>query len=220
MAKSKSSGFSPKRFITWLNGENSGQRHSHPMDVSKFDGKSLQEIESRIRSLSHEELFVLDKNDKVIQAYKGNSKSVAFPRSVLAIEGATVTHGHPKGMAEFGGTFSFADVRNMADSKWSEHRATASGQGEMNYIMRRTSKSNGSGLKKRIESDAPSLQRHLSTTYSSVYNSQRKAGKSESQALHRARQEAVGELNAYWKKVMPQYGYEYVTRKRSYKYNR
>lgn len=29
-----------------------------------------------------------------------------------------------------------------------------------------------------------------------------------------------GELNAYWKKVMPQYGYEYVTRKRSYKYNR
>ena len=42
------------------------------MDVSKFEGKSLQEIESRIQSLSHEELFVLDKNDKVIQAYKGN----------------------------------------------------------------------------------------------------------------------------------------------------
>ena len=118
------------------------------------------------------------------------------------------------------GTAPKPDVRNMADSKWAEHRATASGQGEMNYIMRRTSKSNGSGLKKRIERDAPSLQRHLSTTYSSVYNNQRKAGKGESQALHIARQEAVGELNAYWKKVMPQYGYEYVTRKRSYKYNR
>lgn len=59
-----------------------------------------------------------------------------------------------------------------------------------------------------------------STTYSSVYNNQRKAGKSESQSLHRARQEAVGELNAYREKVMPRYGFECVTRKRSYKYNR
>ena len=117
-----------------------GQRVPKPMDVSDFKDMTLSQIEDRIRGLSHEELFVLDSDGKVIAAYKGNSDSVAFPHDDLLIEGATVTHGHPRGAEGYGGTFSPQDVLNMAASNWSQHRAAASGRDELNYIIRRTSK--------------------------------------------------------------------------------
>lgn len=124
-------------FIDWLSKEGKGGGSPHPLDISKFSNMSLEDAERRIRNLKHEELFVFDKDGKLIEAYKGSATSVSFPMSVLDYKGATVTHGHPKGAADFGGTFSFADIKNMLESKWAEHRATASGQGEMNYIMRK-----------------------------------------------------------------------------------
>ena len=205
----------------WLKGEG-GKRKGKvkPIDVDKIKNKSLEAIEGRIRNLKKEELYVYDENDNLIEGYSGNSESVAYPARVLDYEGATVTHGHPKGMEEFGGTFSFADINNMLNSKWKEHRATASGQGEMNYIMRATKKADAKGLRNQINKDFQSLNKNMSDTYANTYEKAIKAGKSRKEASHEARQKAVGTLNSYYKKTFSQFGYEYITRKKNYKYNR
>ena len=198
-----------------------GQKRPVPMDVSKFSGMTLQEVEERIRNLSHEELFVLDKNDNIVEAYRGNKDSVAFPTDVLIkYPDATVTHGHPKGTSDFGGTFSFADVYNMLDSNWKEHRATASGSGEMNYIMRRTSKANSAGLKSRMQKDEKKLIESFTKNYKNGYNEATKKGLTGIARNRYARQKGVGTLNAYYKKTFEQYGFEYITRKTEYQYNR
>lgn len=199
----------------------SGKRRKgnvHPLDLQKYKGKSLEEIERRIRRLKHEELFAVDADGKVVAAYKGNSRSVAFPATLLKEEGLTVTHGHPKGYEEFGGTFSFADIDNMLKSNWQEHRATASGQGEMNYIMRRTAQADPQGLRDRINKDYVKLKDKSRSAYKKAFLENLQQG--ERQARHIARQKQVGVLNAYYKEVFPTYGFEYITRKKEYRYNR
>lgn len=49
---------------------------------------------------------------------------------------------------------------------------------------------------------------------------QLKAGATPAQARHEARQIGVGILNAYYKRTFKKFGYDYVTRKKDYKYNR
>lgn len=66
-----------------------GQRTPHPMDVGKFQGMTLQQVEDRIRGLSHEELFVIGKDGKILAAYNGNSDSVAFSMNELLRDGAS-----------------------------------------------------------------------------------------------------------------------------------
>lgn len=166
-------------FIDWLSKEGKGGGSPHPLDISKFGNLSLEDAERRIRNLKHEELFVFDKDGKLIEAYKGNSNSVSFPMSVLDYKGATVTHGHPKGAADFGGTFSFADVKNMLESKWAEHRATASGQGEMNYIMRKGQGAKPKAFYNQINRDYKQIERYLSDRYTKAYDDALKDGKSK-----------------------------------------
>jgi hypothetical protein len=209
-----------KRMIVRITG-NGGQRNPQAMDVSKFQGMSLEQIEDRIRNLNHEELFVLDKNGNVVEAFKGNKDSVAFTSDILTkYPDATVTHGHPKGLADFGGTFSLADVYNMTRSNWKEHRATASGKGEMNYIMRRTSKSDSAGLRKKIQSEENSIIKKFENAYNKGYNEASQKGLTGTALNRYARQKGVGVLNAYYKQTFQQYGFEYITRKTDYKYNR
>lgn len=204
----------------WLKGESLGGGKANPMDISKFQNYTLEQTENRIRNLAHEELFAFDKDGNIIRAYKGNSKSVAFDADLLDVEGATVTHGHPKGMAEFGGTFSWADINNMLNSKWAEHRATASGQGEMNYIMRATAKANPEGLRRQINKDFPKIDREWQKVYRDTYKQELDKGTPRTQAMHIARQKGVGVLNAYYKRTFSKFGYDYVTRKKEYQYNR
>lgn len=214
-----SSGLEPLR--DWLANEGGHPGGAaHPIDASKFQDWSLEQVEDRIRNLAHEELFAFDENDQVIVAYKGGRKSVGFPSDLLNMEGATVTHGHPKGTEEFGGTFSWADINNMLNSKWAEHRATASGQGEMNYIMRRTANADAQGLRNQINRDFPRIDKKWQETYRKTYDSEIKKGTSRNQALHIARQKGVGVLNAYYKRTFPKYGFEYITRKTEYRYGR
>ena len=191
-----------------------------PIDISKFQGWTLEQTEGRIRNLAHEELFAFDENDQLVEAYKGGRHSVGFPIELLNMEGATITHGHPKGTSEFGGTFSWADINNMLNSKWAEHRATASGQGEMNYIMRRTASADSQGLRNQINRDFPKIDKKWQDVYLKSYDAEIKKGTPRKQALHIARQKGVGVLNAYYKRVFPQYGFEYITRKTEYRYNR
>lgn len=207
-------------FADALMGRGGGTGAPQPMDISKMGNMTVQQAEERARSKNHEELFIFDENDKLVAAYKGNSHSVAFPSTELTRQGATVTHGHPAGTADFGGTFSFADVGNMIRSNWSEHRATARGQGEMNYIMRRTSNADPQGLQRRMLRDANRLENQVMSEYNKSRNSALAAGKTPRQAEHEARQKAVGRLNRYYKNTMPKYGYEYITRKESYSYQR
>ena len=191
-----------------------GQRRPHPMDVGDFEGMTLQQIEDRIRKLGHEELFVLDKDGTVLAAYKGNSNSVAFFHDELMRDGATVTHGHPKGGEGYGATFSPQDVLNMASSNWAEHRAAASGKNELNYIIRRNSSNTAEksrNLYNRIQKDRPKLEAEMA-------RQAKKAGGNLSAASRR--QIYTGVLDRYYKQVLPQYGFDYITRKKEYNYNR
>lgn len=195
-------------------GGSHGQRVPKPMDVAQFQGMSLQQIEDRIRGLDHEELFAIDKDGRVIQAYKGNSDSVAFYASLLSEPGITVTHGHPKGAEGYGGTFSIKDIKNMASSDWAEHRASASGKGEMNYIARRTSKTtekNSRDLFNQVTKDTPELNRRYNEAAAKVKGSL---------SASRRRQIYTGILDRYWAETLPKFNFEYVTRSRPYKYNR
>lgn len=208
--------------VDWLTKEaqkGNGTARAQPIDIRKYQGKSLEAIEGRIRRLKHEELFAVNQRGEIIAAYKGGSTSVSFPVSLLEEEGITVTHGHPKGYEEFGGTFSFADIHNMLESRWQEHRATASGQGEMNYIMRRTKQADPQGLRNRINKDYLALKKKSRDAYQKAYQEYREEHGAK-QARHIARQKQVGILNAYYREVFPEYGFEYVTRKKEYQYNR
>lgn len=95
-----------------LSGKRGRPATLHPIDVSKYQGKTLSEVENKIRTLTRERLFAFDKDGNVIEAYQRNGTSVYFPERLLDVKGATVTHNHPKGYSDFGGTFSFADVYN------------------------------------------------------------------------------------------------------------
>ena len=64
------------------------------------------------------------------------------------------------------------------------------------------------------------MHEHPQSTYKSGYNEAKKRGLSTKAQHHYARQKAVGVLNKFYKDVMPRYGFEYVTRKESYEYNR
>lgn len=176
MGSRGSSSASRKRMLDRLAGRG-GQKTPIPMDVSKFAGMTLQQVEERIRNLNHEELFVFDKDGKIVEAYKGNKDSVAFPQNLMTkYPDATVTHGHPKNFSDFGGTFSLKDVYNMTNSNWKEHRATASGKGEMNYIMRRTSKSDSAGLRSRIKKDETKILNNFAKAYTKGYNEAKRKG--------------------------------------------
>ncbi len=218
MAKGKSDLSKTK---DWLRNEGGHARGpAQEIDISPFAGWMLEQTEGRLRNLGHEELFVFDENDKLIAAYKGDKDSVGFPMDLLSQDGLTVTHGHPKGDSDFGGTFSWADINNMLDSNWKEHRATASGQGEMNYIMRRTDKADSKGLRNQINKDFPKIDAKWQKVYRDAYNTEVKKGTPKEQARHIARQKGVGVLNAYYKRTFPKFGFDYITRKKGYTYNR
>ena len=197
-----------------------GKSKSYPVDVSKIKDKSLQGVENRIRKLKHEEAYIFDKNDKLIAGASGGNSSVGIPNNWKKLDGATVTHGHPVGNYNFGGTLSMADVNIMASTKWSEMRASANGKGEYNYIMKRTSQSDNSGLKNRIARDSKNMEKNIVNTYKKSYNKAIASGKSENTARHESAQRAAGLIQEYWRKILPQYGFVFVTPKKEYNYGR
>lgn len=217
----RGSSYSKQKFIDWLSHEGTGSgKPPQPIDISKFQGQSLEQVEARLRVLKHEELFVFDEKGTLVEAYKGGADSVAFPTDLLQRPGVTVTHGHPKGAQDFGGTFSFADMKNMLTSQWAEHRATASGRGEMNYILRRTAKADSKGFYNRINRDYKRLEAKIDAAWDKGYNEAKAKGVPAHLAIRAARQRSVGVLNRYYKTTAAQYGYEYVTRKDPYHYGR
>lgn len=103
--------------------------HSTEIDAGNFG--NLRETEDVIRKKGQEVLVVFDQDGKAIKAYQGDKTSVAFPVSeAKKWKGLTVTHNHPKGWEGFGGTFSWADMRNATIYEFGSHRAVGCGQGE------------------------------------------------------------------------------------------
>ena len=94
------------------------------------------------------------------------------------------------------------------------------GQGEMNYIMRKGQGAKPKAFYNQINRDYKQIERYLSDRYTKAYDDALKDGKSKQSAIHAARQMAVGYLNDYWRRTAPKFGYEFITRKKDYTYNR
>ena len=190
-----------------------GQVHEIPID--KF--QSLEQTESMIRKRRHEVLVVFDERGRAVKAYQGNQTSVAFPvAEAKKWKGFTVTHNHPQGTEGFGGTFSFADMRNATVYEFGSHRAVAAGQGEYNYILRAGPDARPMELNRRIASDIPRLReemREMVFYVRSSYRNNTAKFNNYGHMLHVARQKSVGLLNSYYREIAEQYGYTYRTQK-------
>ena len=67
--------------VDWLDQESKNNAKSEliPIDIEQYKDWSLEQIEGRIRTLAHEELFAFDRNGELIAAFKGDRNSVTFP---------------------------------------------------------------------------------------------------------------------------------------------
>lgn len=179
--------------------------------------KTLEQAENLIRKKKKEILVVFNENGEAVKAYEGNAYSVAFPVSEAETwKGFTVTHNHPKGAEGFGGTFSFADMRNATVYEFGSHRACASGQGEKNYILKAQPNARPMAFNRRIAEDIPWLRDKMHEEVQKVkasYESKSGEFKNKEHALHVARQKSVGFLNAYYRQTAERYGYVYRTQK-------
>lgn len=187
--------------------EGVGEGRVYPIDIEKMRDMSMAQIEDKIKGLNHEEAYIFDENGNLVAGFKGDKGSVGIDPKVFESKGYSLTHNHPKGTAEFGGTLSFADVRNQLRGKLSQTRAVASGQGERHYILQATNKAKPQAFIKRIGKDYYKLQNQMKEAYKEEY-------KRTNGNKHNARQKMTGVLNAYWKKTAEKYGYNYVNRKK------
>ena len=199
-------------------GDNGGK--AYPINLFGIKDKTLQGVENRIRKLKHEEAFIFDSDDKLVAGVSGGTTSVKPPYNWDDMKDATVTHGHPSDSFGFGGTLSMSDVNRMTHSEWKELRASAKGKGEYNYIVRKTNKADKYGLRKKIIKERDNIEQNLADIYKKSYNDAIANGKSKQSAKRIGAQVMSGYMHSYWKKVLPQYGYEYITRKKEYEYGR
>ncbi len=194
-------------------GMNEGKGKVEEIDSGKFG--NLTETENIIRRKRREVLVVFDKDGRAIKAYQGDSTSVSFPVSeAQKWQGLTVTHNHPKGWEGFGGTFSYADMRNATVYEFGSHRAVGCGQGEKNYILTAGKDAKPMAFNRRIAADIPWLQTKMKEEVARV-KTEYKNGKYKNygHAIHVARQKSVGVLNSYYRETAEQYGYIYRTQK-------
>lgn len=186
-------------------------------EISTEAFRTLEQAEGLIRKKGREIMVVFDRDGKAVKAYQGDAKSVCFPTAeAKKWKGYTVTHNHPKGTEGFGGTFSFADMRNATVYEFGSHRAVAAGQGEHNYVLRAGPDARPMDLNRRIAADIPSLRRRMRDEAYRIrreYDNNKTAYKNYGHMLHVARQKSVGLLNSYYREVAGQYGYVYRTQK-------
>lgn len=208
-------GLGIKRMLS--NFENAGVGKGTPNEIDENKFHTLEEWENEILHRDYEILISFDKQGNPVKAYKGNSNSVAFPEAeAFKWKGYTVTHNHPD---TYGGTFSFADMRNLCKYKYGEHRAVAI---EGTYIVKTTNKSNYEKLKRIIAINMDILKmkmeqiskqeqvKYLNTPYE-----QRISRESFNTMV---RQKYCGILHRFYKKVCEECGFNYVLKpKNKYK---
>lgn len=205
--------------------------------TDKYMGMSLSEAENTLRGIKgHEEAVVFDKKMNVIAAYSGGTGSVAIPETLKKKDDITITHNHPTGDADYGATFSPADVSWFGSSRAKEIRAVGAGQGEYIYSLRTTGKQSAVSTKyektqlnawahKVIADATPKSQGgtgKLQARYRKEYNKFRNQGKSPEASRHAAWQVATGVLERSLANKVHSLGNGtiYFSRNRSYNVNR
>lgn len=180
-------------------------------DFDKYEGKSLQEVEDMIKDEKIEYLMFVDKDNKVYNGYKGNATMVGFMAKDLNDNGVIATHNHPKtSVGGFGGTLSWQDMKNFLSSKWKEHRAVATGQGEKTYSIKKKTGANGKGLARQMVKDRSKLESQMTKSYTDTFNKFKNQGIKK--ATFVARQKSVGIMNRYWKDMSKKYGFTYTAK--------
>jgi hypothetical protein len=199
---------------------------------------TLQETEGHDRRQDHEFGSVFNDKDRMVMRFEGNEGSVGVTQEALQVEGGTFTHNHPDNY--FGGTFSDADLRVFAKSKWKELRASAgTGNGEYNYIIRARDnmtakdrknlagfiKGHSNVVNKNYVNSYKAANKRFTNQLMKRYDAQIKNGTVKrsdilAQARGQARQYAIGTITRYYKKHLAKFNVDYITRQRAYDYNR
>ena len=117
----------------------------------------------------------------------------------------TITHNHPN--SKWGGTFSPADIKSLANNPSVGSVRAVGRKSEGTYVVKATENANYKGLSKRIAKDEPTLRKQLKAKHDSV------------KIIHgtnskRTRQEAVGVVDKYYKEILPKYGFTYARDKK------
>ena len=67
--------------------------------------------------------------------------------------------------------------------------------------------------------DSSKMESKINLEYKKAYSKAIAEGKSKQSARHEGWQKATGIAQAYWRKTLPKYGFEFVTPKKGYNYN-
>ena len=205
-------GLGIKKMLSDFENTGVGKGTPHEIDASRY--QTLEEWEKEILHRDYETLIAFDEKGKPVKAYKGNSGSVAFPPSEAnKWKGYTVTHNHPD---TYGGTFSFADMRNLCKYKYGEHRAVAR---EGTYIVKKTKESNFENLKRTVatnmyllESKMKQISKQEQVKYLNTPIEQRVSRKSFNTMV---RQKYCGILHKFYKKVCEECGFIYILKSKN-----
>lgn len=198
-----------KRMLSDFENTGVGKGVAVEIDADKFD--SLEKWEKEILSREYETLIAFDKTGKPVKAYKGNSRSVSFPESeAYKWKGYTVTHNHPD---TYGGTFSFADMRNVCKYEYGQHRAVAI---EGTYIIKTTKKSDFIKLRNTIATNMRGLETKMNEInkeeqlkYLNTPKENRMSLKSFNTIV---RQKYCGVLHRFYKKICNECGFVYTVK--------
>ena len=201
------SGLGIKRMLSDFENKGKGNGKPHEIDANQFS--TLEEWENEILHRNYETLISFDENGKPVKAYKGNSNSVAFPESeALKWKGYVVTHNHPD---TYGGTFSFADMRNFCKYEYEQHRAVAA---EGTYIVKTTKKSNYNKLRTTIAINMSLLETKMNEIsrreYLKYYNTPEENRVSVKSFNNMVRQKYCGVLHRFYKQACENAGFIYT----------
>lgn len=185
--------------------------------TADFAGMGLHDFENAIRAKAQEYIGVFDKGGNLIIAgTSGKSGSVAMPVIPPGYNNAdlTVTHNHPSGGTRgLGGTFSPADITQLAQNGFSQMRAVANGKSEHTYIMRTTSASNPVALIGAAAVSNTKIHKAAVAGQKSIVDAMTGKGINVSQKQRSIAY--LGSIKNYWKPVAESSGYEYITLKKA-----
>lgn len=143
---------------------------SHDGAVSGALRTALEGQESKRLSAKVEYAQSFDENGNPTSKEKrGGGGAVKVTYSQL--DSAVLTHNHPRGEGELGGTFSQADIRNFSHFRMNTHRASAK---EGTYSISKGSNFDGAGLRRHyadVDRSAYAAYKSRNASLTSSYRS-------------------------------------------------
>lgn len=189
-------------------------------ESKQYSGMSLHDFENAIRNKDKEYIGLVDKDGNIIVAgTSGKSGSVVIPTTHPEFNNAVgMTHNHPSNPNRpIGGSFSQADVENMAILKHQFIRAVAGGKNENTYIIR--AKNGTVQNSKKLLKYAQTIGSDKSSSKIGIraVNSAEKVAAKKGKTLTSAQKNQIyiGSQKRVWKSsTVIKSGYEYIEVKR------